>query len=60
MFLKLKYILQKKKDYKVTDKEVEKAFLKLGYQPLNKKSMKKIILHIILFSTKQIYNLKTH
>ena len=32
MFLKLKDLLSKK-DYKVTDQEVEKAFLELGYQP---------------------------
>lgn len=40
MFLKLKNLL-KEKDYKVTDKEVEKAFLELGYKPVNKESMNK-------------------
>lgn len=40
MFLKLKDLLQEK-DYKVTDQEVEKAFLELGYQPVNKESIKK-------------------
>lgn len=40
MFLKLKDLLHEK-DYKVTDKEVEKAFLELGYQHLNKGFMKK-------------------
>jgi hypothetical protein len=40
MFLKLKDLLSKK-DYKVTDKEVEKAFLELGYQPINKESINK-------------------
>ena len=36
MFLKLKDILRKE-DYKVTDKEVEKAFLETGYHPEQKK-----------------------
>ena len=40
MFLKLKDLLSKK-DYKVTDKEVEKAFLELGYKQANKESMNK-------------------
>lgn len=32
MFLKLEDLLHKK-DYKVTDKEVEKAYIDLGYHP---------------------------
>lgn len=40
MFLKLKDLLSKK-DYKVTDKEVEKAFFELGYKPAHNESIKK-------------------
>lgn len=40
MFLKLKDLLQEK-DYKVTDKEVKKAFIELGYKPVDKESIKK-------------------
>ena len=40
MFFKLKDLLSEK-DYKVTDKEVEKAYLELGYKQVNKESMKK-------------------
>lgn len=36
MFLKLKDLLNEK-DYKVTDKEVEKAYMNLGYRPNKEK-----------------------
>ena len=39
MFVKLKDLLQEK-DYKVTDEEVEKAYLNLGYSP-NKEEIHK-------------------
>ena len=40
MFLKLKDLLHEK-DYKVTDQEVEKAFIEIGYKPVDKESIKK-------------------
>lgn len=40
MFLKLKDLLDEK-DYKVTDEEVEKAYLNLGYRP-DKKVIKQV------------------
>lgn len=59
MFLKLKDLLYKK-DYKVTDQEVEKAFLELGYQPVKEYYFENIddLIEHILFQFPEITPVK--